>query len=120
MEDMDKLEERDLLVKKEISRLKKLFKEIPKNKMKVAEGLITQAARLRILLDDNWEDISTNGDYEAFSQGDQSPYDRKRPVADLYNNRDKSYQTAIRQLIDLLPDDEAKKTAQKYSKENLL
>ncbi|MBF0843185.1 hypothetical protein IR117_01025, partial [Streptococcus danieliae] len=46
---MDKLEEREKLVKKELSRLRKLFVDIPENKKKVSEGLMIQAARLRIL-----------------------------------------------------------------------
>lgn len=118
--EVNKLKERDLLVKKEINRLNKLFKDIPENKKNVVEGLITQAARLRILLNSNWEDITVNGDYEQFSQGDQEPYDRKRPVADLYNNRDKAYQTIIRQLVDLLPDDKSKEQAKQYSKGSLI
>lgn len=118
--EVNKLKERDLLVKKEINRLNKLFKDIPENKKNVVEGLITQAARLRILLNSNWEDITVNGDYEQFSQGDQEPYDRKRPVADLYNNRDKAYQTIIRQLVDLLPDEKSKEQAKQYSKGSLI
>jgi len=120
MDNTDKLVARELLVKKEITRLNKLFKDIPTNKKNVVEGLIVQAARLRILLDSNWEDITINGDYELFSQGEQDPYDRKRPVADLYNNRDKAYHTVVRQLVDLLPDDKAKITVQKYAKGSLI
>lgn len=75
-------------------------------KKKIAEGLFTQAARLRILLNDMWIDISKNGDYELFSQSEnQLPYERERPVAKLYNARDASYQRVIKQLIDMLPED---------------
>lgn len=119
MENKDRLVARELLVKKEINRLNKLFKDIPTNKKNVVEGLVVQAARLRILLDSNWEDITVNGDYELFSQGEQEPYDRKRPVADLYNNRDKAYHTIVRQLVDLLPD-EAKPKAEKFVKSSLI
>ena len=50
--------------------------------MKVVEGLIIQAARLRVLLNEMWMDISENGDYEMFSQSDKTePYERERPVA---------------------------------------
>ena len=30
-------------------------------------------------------------------------YDRKRPIVENYDNRDKTYQTIIKQLTDLLP-----------------
>ncbi|WP_408004864.1 hypothetical protein [Radiobacillus kanasensis] len=91
-------------VETEVKRLKALFKNIPKNQLDIAEGLITQAARLRILLDDNWKDILENGEYEKFSQSEnQVPYDRKRPIVENYDNRDKTYQTIVKQLTDLLP-----------------
>ena len=68
------------------------------------QGLIKQAARLRVLLDDNWKDILENGEYEKFSQSEaQTPYDRKRPIVENYDNRDKTYQNIIRQLTELLP-----------------
>jgi len=103
---MNKLKVRDALVKKEKNRLNRLFKDVPKNKLKTAEGLIIQAARLRILLDEMWIDITENGDVELFSQSEkQEPYERERPIAKLYNSRDQSYQRIIKQLTDLIPDE---------------
>lgn len=103
---MNKLKARDTLVKKEKNRLNRLFKDVPKNKLKTAEGLIIQAARLRILLDEMWIDITENGDVELFSQSEkQDPYERERPIAKLYNSRDQSYQRIIKQLTDLIPDE---------------
>ena len=44
---------------------------------------------------------------EKFSQSEnQEPYDRKRPVADLYSAYNTSYQKIIKQLTDLLPTEE--------------
>lgn len=99
-----KLENRDALVKKEKNRLNRLFKDrIPEKKKKAVEGLVIQAARLRVLLDEMWIDISENGDYELFSQSEnQIPYERERPIAKLYNARDASYQRVIKQLTDLI------------------
>lgn len=103
---MDSLEDRNELVLKEKNRLSRIFKDIPKDKKKAVEGLIIQAARLRILLNEMWIDISEKGDYEPFSQSEnQTPYERERPVAKLYNSRDVSYHRVIKQLTDLLPDD---------------
>lgn len=100
----DRIDDMENRVESETKRLKELFKDIPKNQLNVAEGLITQAARLRILLDDNWKDILENGEYEKFSQSEsQVPYDRKRPIVESYDNRDKTYQSIIKQLTDLLP-----------------
>lgn len=104
-ENVSKLKERDKRVEKEQKRLLKLFKDIPENKKKAVQGLIIQASRLRVLLDEMWADISENGDYEMFSQSErQEPYERERPVAKLYNSRDVSYQRVIKQLTDLMPE----------------
>lgn len=95
----DRIDDMEHRVDSEVEGLRKFFKGIPKNQLDVAEGLITQAARLRILLDDNWKDILENGEYEKFSQSEnQIPYDRKRPIVENYDNRDKTYQSIIKQL----------------------
>lgn len=100
----DRIEEMENRSEIEELRLREIFKNIPKEQLDIAEGLIIQAARLRILLDDNWKDILENGEYERFRQSkDQIPYDRKRPIVENYDNRDKTYKDIIRQLSDLLP-----------------
>lgn len=100
------LEERERLVKKEKMRLQKLYKDIPEKQKKLTEGLIVQAARLRILLDEMWVDITENGDYDLFSQSEkQDPYERERPVAKMYNSRNDSYCRILKQLSDILPEE---------------
>lgn len=100
------LEERERLVKKEKIRLQKLYKDIPENQKRLTEGLIIQAARLRILLDEMWVDITEYGDYDLFSQSDkQEPYERERPIAKMYNSRNDSYCRILKQLSDILPEE---------------
>ena len=109
----------DSSVEKEIARLKAIFKDIPPNDKTLVEGLIVQAARLRISLNIMWEDISINGDTESFTQSEKlTPYERERPVARLFNNRDKNYQTIIKILTDRLPDN--KGVAEKKAGDELL
>jgi hypothetical protein len=76
--------------------------------MKVAQGLIRRAAYMRVMLEECENDIVENGLTEKFSQGDQEPYDRKRPIADMYASLNTSYQKIIKQLTDLLPTEEKK------------
>lgn len=96
--------DKETRVKKEQARLKKIFNDLSEQELAVCDGLIVQASRLRILLDDAWDDIKVKGDVEMFTQSaDAPPYERKRPVSDLYNAREKNYQTAVRQLMDRLP-----------------
>ena len=90
-------------IKREENRLKKIYKDIETKKKDTVQGLIQRAAYMRVTLDDFEIDLDDNGFTEPFSQGDQDPYDRKRPVADLYNTMNTSYQKIIKQLTDLLP-----------------
>ena len=101
---MSKNKEKDKRIKAEDARLRKIYAGIETKKLDVLDGLIVQAARLRVTLDDLAEDLDENGYTEKFQQAKgMDPYDRKRPAADLYNTMNTSYQKAIKQLTDLLP-----------------
>lgn len=102
----EQIKQHEARVKKEKQRLDKIFKSIPDDKKRVAQGLIVQAARMRILLDDAWLDIQEKGDYELFTQSESAPlYERERPIAKLFNSRDAAYQKIIMQLSKLLPEE---------------
>lgn len=91
-------------VKKEISRLRRIFKQMPKDSLDMVEGLIIEAADLRIRLEDIREDLDINGYDEMFSQSEtQKPYERERPQARRYIAMNKSYQSIMKQLGDYIP-----------------
>jgi hypothetical protein len=98
-------------IKSEEKRLKRIYSKIDKNKKATIEGLIQRAAFMRVSLAELEDDLLQHGFTEWFSQGDQEPYLRKRPTADLYNTMNTSYQKIIKQLSDLLPKDAAKPPA---------
>ena len=92
----------------EINRLLLLYDKLPPKKFALAEGLIQQAARLRVRLDALWADIQENGEFEMFSQSDKgTPYERERPASKTFTATDKNYQAIIRQLDAMLPPEEA-------------
>ena len=98
--------EKSKRIKREENRLKKIFIGVDENKKRTVEGLIKRAAFMRASLEDFEDDLDQNGFTEPFQQGArQTPYDRKRPTADLYNTMNTGYQKIIKQLTDLLPDD---------------
>lgn len=105
MEKNQEQKEREKKTRKEKKRLTEQFQAIDEKKKKLVEGLIERAAFMRVLLEELEEDLNKNGYWEWFSQGDQAPYQRKRPAADLYNQTNKNYQSIIKQLSDLLPKD---------------
>ena len=90
--------------KSEIARLSEIYSGLSENQFAVVQGLIAQAARLRVQLDALNRDLRENGLLEMFSQSDKvEPYQRARPAADLFVKLDKNYQAIIRQLNELTP-----------------
>ena len=90
----------------EIARLTELYRELPPKQFALAQGLITQAARLRVRLDKLWTELQEKGETEWFTQSDKTdPYERERPASRTFTATDKSYQSIIKQLNDMLPAD---------------
>ena len=88
----------------EDKRLRRIYKDLKKDKIATVDGLIRRAAYMRTTLEDMEIDLDTNGFVELFSQSEKTePYERERPVARLYNTMNKNYQSIIKQLSDLLP-----------------
>ena len=97
---------KDERIKKESKRLKDICENIDKNKMGIAESLISRAAFMRITLEDYEKDLDENGYVELFTQSEKTePYERERPVARLYNSMNTNYQKIMKALVDLLPDE---------------
>lgn len=92
-------------VKKELTKLRALLKEVPDAKRKAADGLMNRAAYMLATLEQYEDDLKTNGHTEMFTQSEKTdPYERERPVARLYNSMIKNYQSCMRTLFDLIPD----------------
>lgn len=90
-------------VKAEKKRLEAVFEEIDEKRKTAVEGLIEEAAFMRVTLEDLREDIKINGETELFSQGNQEPYLRERPNSKKYDARNAGYQKIIKMLLDELP-----------------
>lgn len=90
--------------KTEIKRLKALYAELPPKKKALAEGLIVEAARLRVRLDALWRDLQENGEIATVQQSPSAPpFDRESPESKIYSSTNKLYQSIIKQLSDMLP-----------------
>ena len=88
----------------EVARLRKLYEALPPKPLALAEGLIIQAARLRVRLDKLWAELQEKGETEWFTQSDKTdPYERERPASRTFTATDNSYQSIIKQLNDMLP-----------------
>ena len=90
----------------EIERLTEIYRGLPPKHFALAQGLIIQAARLRVRLDKLWTELQEKGETEWFTQSEKTdPYERERPASRTFTATDKSYQSIIKQLNDMIPED---------------
>ena len=94
--------EKEKKIKQEMNRVKKLYKDFPKEKAKALEGLIHEAAFMKISLEELRNDLLKNGLTELFEQGEQA-FMRERPETGVYTKFIQRYSGVMKQLIDLLP-----------------
>lgn len=87
------------MLESEKRELKNKYKKAILGKELALNRLIEQAARCKVLLDLEYEDISLNGLTELFSQSQNTPpYSRERPVAHLYIAHEKNYLAILKAL----------------------
>ena len=90
----------------EIDRLTEIYRGLPPKQFALAQGLIIQAARLRVRLDKLWAELEEKGETEWFTQSEKTePYERERPASRTFTATEKSYQSIIKQLNDMIPTD---------------
>ena len=98
------LADKNKTIKKEITRLNKLFKDLEDNKKKLAKNLIENAAFMSIALEDLKKDIVKYGVKETYVNG-KDQYGFKESVeSKTYNTMIKNYMNIIKQLNDMLPE----------------
>ncbi len=101
-----------LSVEKKISaaerKIKAFFKNLEPDKKKFIEPPIHQLAVIQVTLDRLSDEINNNDILENFEQGSQK-FRRENPALKSYNTTIKSYTTLYKQLIDLLPNNDAEK-----------
>lgn len=93
-------------IKSEEKRLMKSFKDIQPDTKSVIDGLIKEAAYMRITLEDWKADLDATGWVELFQQSEKvAPYEKKRPKAEMYLNLNPNYQKIMDKLASYLPKD---------------
>lgn len=92
-------------IAKETNKFKKLFKELPENKKKMAEKLIENASFMSITLDELKEDIKIYGVKETYVNGKDQFGFKESIESKTYNAMVKNYMNIIKQLNDMLPED---------------
>ena len=104
----NELSSKEAMIKKEVSRLNKIFKELDKNRKSSVDGLIQEAAFMRATLHDLKNDINENGVLDNMQQGEYSIL-RESPALKSYNSTIQRYTTVMKELFAMLPKEVVKK-----------
>jgi hypothetical protein len=99
---MDKIQ-KEKLIKKEMGELNKNFKDVPKEAKTYIDRLIREAAFMRVILLELQDILSDTGAVEEFKNGSQQML-REHPAAKTYNTMIKNYQSVIKQLSEVTPE----------------
>lgn len=90
-------------IKKELTKLKKIFKGIEPDKEKIVEKLISNAAFMAASLEELQDIINEKGYTEEYQNGANQFGVKKCSEVEIYNTMIKNYSSVIKQLVDLLP-----------------
>ena len=106
--DEQELAKKNANIEKEKQKMSKIFSKVDKNKKTIVEKLIDNVAFMSVTLDDLKEDIKTYGVKETYKNGSNQFGFKESIESKTYNTMLKNYMNAVKQLIDLLPDEEKK------------
>jgi hypothetical protein len=95
--------EKDARIKKETTKLRRLFKDMEKSAMDTVSSLIKNAAFMAVTLDDLQETINLEGVMSEYKNGENQWGSKKSPEVEIYNTMIKNHMAIIKQLSDLLP-----------------
>lgn len=101
-------EEKDMLIKKEFNKLKRIFKDLEKDKKDTVISLIKNAAFMIVTMEDLQETINCEGSVSTYKNGENQWGTKKSPEVEVYNTMIKNHMSIIKQLTDLLPKQESK------------
>lgn len=97
--------------RKELNKLKNLYKNMPKDKLKINEDLMKRAVFMQEKLAEMEQRIDSDGLLVSMSQGNYS-IDRAHPLISQYNAMVKNYTTIIKQLNEVVPAADADKAGE--------
>lgn len=99
---MDKTE-KEKKIKKEVKRLKGIFKDLEPNKLKTVDALIARAAFITVNLQDLEDQLNEHGWTEWYENGRNQSGQKKSAAADAHISLTKNLNAIMKQLLDLVP-----------------
>lgn len=89
--------EKEKKIKKEIKKIKELYKKLPKEKGELAEKLIERAAFMVVTMEEMEDIINNEGQIVEMPQGDYT-INRAHPLLSAYNTMVKNFTAVVKQL----------------------
>ena len=89
-------------VNAEYKRLIELFDHLDEKELKTIDGLLIEAARLRILCDESFEEILVSGETELVKNA-HGVRERQRDISKVYSQRTAAYSALIKTISKLFP-----------------
>ena len=90
-------------IKKERTRLMKLFADLDENKKKTCEALIDRAAFITISLQDLEKQLNETGWVETYQNGENQYGMKKAAAADVHISLTKNLNAIMKELLNLVP-----------------
>lgn len=100
---MEAYELKEQRIKKEVRRLKSVFKDLEPNKLKTVDALIARAAFITINLQDLEAHLNEHGWTEWYENGRNQSGQKKSAAADAHISLTKNLNAIMKQLLDLVP-----------------
>ena len=93
----------DCRIKKEVRRLKRVFRDMDKNKLETVDALIDNAAFTRITLEDLQQSIITCGTTTEYKNGENQYGTKRSAEVDTHIAMTKNLNAIIKQLAEYVP-----------------
>ena len=90
-------------IKKERTRLTKLFADLDENKRKTCEALIDRAAFITVSLQELEAQLNETGWVETYQNGENQYGMKKAAAADVHISLTKNLNAIMKQLLELVP-----------------
>ena len=98
--------DKDALIKKEVTKLTGIFKNLSTGTKNSITNLINEAAFMSVSLSELRKIINEKGYTEIYQNGENQKGVKKSAEVDIYNNFIKQYMAIMKQLLELLPKSE--------------
>ena len=101
---------KDQKIKREITRLKRVFKDLDKNKLQTVESLIRNAAFMAVSLEELQEIINEEGYTVEYQNGENQRGTKQSEAVKTHIAMTKNHASIIKQLTELVPPEKKKES----------